>query len=144
MKTIKEFIYESNKFSQLKQWDVVAVVCKNYNRETVSIQKTTIKKISSSEIQVNISSGGDLLTFDKEDGSIRCIDMNSSHYDEYVKDNPVGVLMNRDEYKERFSELFKLQFTQTKEEQEKSNGEKKENWFNRNRWICWFARRGYE
>ena len=69
MKTIKEFIYESNKFSQLKQGDVVAVVCKNYNRETVSIQKTTIKKISSSEIQVNISSGGDLLTFDKEDGS---------------------------------------------------------------------------
>lgn len=65
--------------------------------------------------------------FDKEDGSIRCIDMNSSHYDEYVKDNPVGVLMNRDEYKERFSELFKLQFTQTKEEQEKSDGEKKEN-----------------
>ena len=65
--------------------------------------------------------------FDKKDGNIRCIDMNSSHYDEYVKDNPVGVLMNRDEYKERFSELFKLQFTQTKEEQEKSDGEKKEN-----------------
>ena len=60
-----------------------------------------------------------------ENGDIRCIGINSSHYEDTVKDHPDGILIKRNEYKDKFVDLFKNKFMEVKS-QEENDGEKKE------------------